>query len=210
LGYSTKNNRNIQNKEKRYVDALKIKEYRDNKQLKYLHLVDGGVADNLGLRSILDIVSFHGDNMWQTMKTYGMQDTKKMVFITVNAASFQNPFIGKRRTVPSTVDILDTTTTIQSNKYNTETLDLLKSRFPKWKKQIITGRCKEKPSPSCNHIDIQLIEVNLEDLNADEIQSLGIVPTALELPPKTVDQLKAAGKKLLKRSKGFQSLINSY
>ncbi len=205
-----RNNRNLNNSERRYVDALKVKQYRDNKQLRYLHLVDGGVSDNLGLRSILDIVSFHGDSMWQTMKTYGMQDTKKMVFITVNAASFQNQLIAKRRTAPSTVDILDTTTTIQSNKYNNETLDLLKSKFPSWKKQIIKGRCKEKPSASCNHIELQHIEVNLEDLKPTEIQALGIVPTALELPHKTVDQLKDAGKNLLKRSQGFQSLIKQY
>jgi NTE family protein len=197
-------------KEKRNQDALKIRNYRDDKNLKYLHLVDGGVADNLGIRSILDIVTYHNNDMWSTMKTYRMQKTNKMVFISVNAASFQNPYIGKRRNPPSTVNIIDSTTTIQSNQYNTETIDVLRSRFPLWKRQIQQGRCKEKPAPDCSHIDFQLIEINLEDLRDAEIKQLGIVPTALELPAKTVDQLKAAGKNLIMRSKGFQHLIKQY
>ncbi|MEB8432522.1 patatin-like phospholipase family protein [Cocleimonas sp. KMM 6892] len=206
-----KRNRNkVKNKQKRYKDALRVKNYRDNKKLKYLHLVDGGVADNLGIRSILDIISFHNDSMWSAMKTYGMQNTKKMVFISVNAASFQNPVIATRKRAPSTVDVIDTTTTIQSNKYNTETIDLLTSKFPVWKKQVQTARCREKPSKDCANIEFQLIEINLEDLRPSELKALGIVPTALELPNKTVDQLEDAGMKLMQRSKSFQTFINGF
>ena len=201
---------NLSVKQKRHIDALRVKDYRDNKNLKYLHLVDGGVADNLGIRSIIDIVSFHNDSMWVAMKTYGMQKSKKMVFVTVNAASFLNPDIAAYRRPPSTANVIDTTTTIQSNKYNTDTIDLLKSQFPKWKKQVQAGRCKELKTKDCANIDFQLIEVNLEDLNESEIAELGIVPTALELPNKTVDQLKAAGKNLLNRSEGFQRLLKQY
>ncbi len=202
--------RNQLNKQKRLVDALRVKGYRDKQNLKYLHLVDGGVADNLGIRAIIDIVSFHNDSMWNAMKTYGMQKSKKMVFISVNAASFINPAHGSIRQAPSTVNVLDTTTTIQSNKYNIDTVDLLKSQFPRWKKQVQEGRCKEIKTKDCADIDFQLIEINLEDLTEKEIADLGIVPTALELPHKTIEQLKSAGKNLLIRSEGFQRLVNQY
>jgi len=203
-------NRNQLNKQKRLVDALRVKGYRDNKNLKFLHLVDGGVADNLGIRSIIDIVSFHNDSMWNAMKTYGMQKSKKVVFISVNASSFINPGNGARRNVPSTVNVLDTTTTIQSNKYNIDTFDLLKSQFPRWKKQVQQGRCRDLKTKDCADIDFQLIEINLEDLTEKEIAELGIVPTALELPHKTIEQLKSAAKNLLIRSEGFQKLIDQY
>ena len=80
-------NRNLATRKERHLDALKVKNYRDDKNLKYLHLVDGGVADNLGVRSIIDIVSFHNNNMWNAMQTYGMHKSKKVVFIVVNASS---------------------------------------------------------------------------------------------------------------------------
>ena len=144
------------------------------------------------------------------MKTYSMQKTKKFVFMSINAASFLNSSIASVRRAPSTVNVLDTTTTIQSNKYNTSTIDLLRSQFPRWKKQVQEGRCKQLKTKNCADIDFQLIEINLDDLNEQEIAELGIVPTALELPHKTIDRLKAAGKNLLIRSKGFQELIGQY
>jgi len=83
-----KNNRNITNQQKRYLDALKVKNYRDDKNLKYLHLVDGGVADNLGIRSIIDIVSFHNDNMWNAMKTYTIP--KPLIYSEDNSQNGKN------------------------------------------------------------------------------------------------------------------------
>ncbi|HXX82058.1 MAG TPA: hypothetical protein VEI46_10950, partial [Thermodesulfovibrionales bacterium] len=47
--------------------ANNIAPYLDAKKKPYLHLLDGGVADNLGLRAILDRVIFRGD-FWQTIK----------------------------------------------------------------------------------------------------------------------------------------------
>jgi len=199
-----------QETEKRHIDALRVKNYRDDENLKYLHLVDGGVADNLGIRSIIDIVSFHNNNIWDAMKIYGMKESKKMVFITVNAASYINPSIGKLRHGPSSISVIDTTTTIQANKYSTETIDLLRQQFPKWREQVEQGRCKELNTADCAEIDFQLIEINLEDLKQSEIAKLGIIPTSLELPNETVDQLKSAGKRLLQRSEKFRSLIESF
>lgn len=195
------------NTKKRYTDALRVKNYRDDQDLKFLHLVDGGVADNLGIRSIIDIVSFHNNNIWNAMKVYNMAESKKMVFITVNAASYINPSIGKVRQGPSSINVIDTTTTIQANKYSTETIDLLREQFPKWKKQVQQGRCSELNTKDCADIDFQLIEINLEDLNENEIAELGIVPTTFELPNATIEQLKSAGKNLLTRSEKFQNLI---
>ena len=195
---------------KRYEKALKIKQYRDNSShLKYLHLVDGGVADNLGIRSILDMVTYHRNNMWNVMKTYRMNKTEKLVFIVVNASGFQNPNIPKNRVTPSTLDVLDATTSIQSNNYNIETIDLLRSKFPQWKRQIQEGRCGKKRRSNCRPIDFDLIEVNLQDITKQERMALGETPTSLELPPQTVERLKEAGANLLKRSESFQKLLTN-
>jgi len=195
---------------KRLSQTLSIKKYRDGEQYKYLHLVDGGVSDNLGIRSLLDMVAISGNNLWQLLKDYRMSDTKKIAFLVVNASSFADPSIPRNLVAPSAVKVIDATTTIQSNQYNVETLELLKSQFPKWEKQIRQGRCREKPSTDCGKISFELIEVNLDDLKNNERKSLLYVPTSLELPHKTVDKLKAAGHNLLRRSKAFQRLLKEY
>jgi len=195
--------------QKRYEQTLQIKKYRDNEQYKYLHLVDGGIADNLGIRSLIDMTTFHGNNMWNAFNTYNMQKTKKLVFIVVNASGFPNANTAKSRLPPSTFNVLDTTTSIQSNKYNVETIDLLRSKFPIWKRQIAQGRCKKSRTTGCAKIEMDLIEVSLQDLTLKEKSDLPYVPTSLELPAKTVDKLTAAGSNLLQRSETYQKLLKS-
>ena len=195
--------------QKRYEQTLQIKKYRDNEQYKYLHLVDGGIADNLGIRSLIDMTTYHGNSMWNTFGTYKMQKTKKLIFIVVNASNFQNPNTAKNRITPSTFAVLDATTSIQSNKYNVETLDLLRSKFPLWKKQIINGRCKQKRTADCANIDIELVEVNLRNLPEDKKKALLHVPTSLELQPAIVDKLTAAGGSLLRQSEVYQDFLKS-
>ena len=155
------------------------------------------------------MTTYHGNSMWNTFNTYKMQKTKKLVFIVVNASGFPNVDTAKRRITPSTFNVLDTTTSIQSNKYNVETLDLLRSKFPIWKKQIAQGRCAKKRTDDCAKIDMDLIEVNLQDLTQKERAELLYVPTSLELPPATVDKLTVAGSNLLQRSETYQKLLKS-
>ncbi|MEE9310233.1 MAG: patatin-like phospholipase family protein [Cocleimonas sp.] len=197
------------NKKKRYEQSLQIKKYRNHEQYKYLHLVDGGVADNLGIRSLIDLTAYQGNSLWNTLNTYKMQKTKKLVFIVVNALGFPNLKTSKRRLSPSTLDVIETTARIQFDKYNVETIDLLRSKFPLWKKQIAKGRCATAPTSDCANIEMDIIEVNLHDLTAKEKAELSHVPTSLELPAETVDKLTAAGSNLLLRSETYQKVLKS-
>ena len=200
---------NTEQEKNRYEQTLLIKKYRDNKQYKYLHLVDGGIADNLGIRSLIDMTTYYGNSLWNTFKAFNMQKTKKLVFIIVNASNFKNPNTSKNRFTPGAFAVLDETTRIQSTKYNVETLDLLRTKLPVWKKQIKEGRCKKTPTPDCATLDISLIEVNLQDLSEDKKQALLNVPTSLELRPAIVDKLTAAGASLLNQSEAYQALLKS-
>jgi NTE family protein len=56
----------------------------DSEKKPYLHLIDGGVADNLGLRTIQESVDAVG-NVWQMMKLTGKEKVRKVVFVVVNA-----------------------------------------------------------------------------------------------------------------------------
>jgi len=192
---------------KRYNQTLRIQNYRDENRYKYLHLVDGGIADNLGIRSIMDMVTYHRNNMWDVMNTYHMTKTKKFIFIVVNASNFKDTSIAKQRFAPSTIKILDAASSIQFDKYNIETLDFLRGKFPQWRKQVIEGRCKNNPDPSCKDIEFNLVEVNLRDLPVEQRKGFLNIPTSLELPSKTVDSLEVAGARLLRQSKVYQKVL---
>ena len=67
-----------------YHLALQVESYLDAKIKPYIHLVDGGGADNLGLRAGIDRVNL-SDDFWSSLKYLGLDDVQKIVIIVVNA-----------------------------------------------------------------------------------------------------------------------------
>ncbi len=175
----------------------------------YLHLVDGGVTDNLGIRSLLSLVKEHGNNFWQLMKAYRMVNNHKIVFIVVNASDAIPPRIGSRRRSPDTSTTLGAIATIQSRRYNRETLNLLRGQFPAWKTQVVKGRCAaQQGKPGCGEIQFYMAELNFNQLPEKLAQELSLYETSLELSTEQVDQLILAGQKLLRQSPVFQQLLH--
>ena len=66
----------------------------------YVHLVDGGVADNLGLRAILDRVLIKG-SVWETFKGTPLEKAHKVVFVVVNAETQPDTKWDRSERVPS-------------------------------------------------------------------------------------------------------------
>ncbi len=187
--------------------ALGIRKYKDRNRYHYLHLVDGGVVDNLGIRSLLHLVSEQGNNFWSLMNAYGISKTKKLAFIVVNASDDISRNIALTRDEPDTATTLGAVTTIQSSRYNNDTLDLLESRFKVWQKQVIQGRCGKTHPAGCDDIEFYMAELNFNQLPADLSENLSHVETSLELDSHQVDKLIDAGGMLLQKAPEFQRLL---
>ncbi len=190
------------------VQAFGLRKYKDASRYRYLHLVDGGVADNLGVRSLLRAVSEQDNNIWKMLKAYDLHTTKKMAFVVVNAADSILPTIPKQRKEPGIVDTLGAFTTIQSTRYNEDTLDLLQSLFPIWQKQVREGRCAETQMKDCGDIKFYLAELNFNQLPKKSRDELALLATSLQLPAESVDKLIETGKTLLRQSPEFKALLS--
>lgn len=187
--------------------ALGIRKYQDKERYPFLHLVDGGISDNLGVRSLLHVVSENNNNFWRVLSRFDMHETRDVVFIVVNASDIIPPAIALSADEPDTSLTLASMTTIQFNRYNSDTLDMLESEFQTWAQQVKAGRCQETDVKDCSQIRFHLVELNFSQLPDDEFQELGGIETSLELPPEQVDKLIAAGEKLLKSSPRLQQFI---
>ncbi len=69
---------------RRFDLANNMLPFLDSQKKPYIHLVDGGVADNLGLRAVLERVTLMGDP-WTTLKYANLTNVHKIVFVVVNA-----------------------------------------------------------------------------------------------------------------------------
>ncbi len=194
---------------KNYASECKVRQSIPSPFKPYLHLVDGGVVDNLGIRSLLGLVEENHNNFWELMKAYKMVNNRNIVFIVVNASDAIPEQIGQTRRSPSTSATLGAVTTIQNQRYNQATLNLLKERFASWKRQVIKGRCAATNRSDCADIHFQMAELNFNQLPAKLAEELSHYETSLELTPQQVDQLIHAGEHLLRQSPVYRKLLHS-
>lgn len=183
----------------------------DSKEKPYFHLIDGGVADNLGLRAIEESISAVG-NMWTAMKMTGREKVHKVVFFIVNAEKRVDDSWDKIEYVPPFAAMLSSYSSIAISRYNLETVALLRESFERWTREIREGRCPagqiSMDPGACGDINFYLAEVkfaNLED--PAERSYMDKLPTSFSLKPEQVDKLRDAARLLLRKSEGFQKLL---
>ncbi len=186
--------------------TLNLKKYNQKEQYKYLHLVDGGIADNLGIRSLLDIVAEYDYDFIKVMDVLGIPNSKKIVLIVVNAADTINPDIALQRESPNIETTMGAVSTIQLQRYNIDTLDLVNYFFGLWEKQVNQARCG---SDDCGGIQFHLVELNFNQFDEKKAMNFALTETSLELPGKKVDELIEAGEYLLRNSAEFNRVLKS-
>jgi NTE family protein len=183
----------------------------DSKEKPYFHLIDGGVADNLGLRAIEEGISAVGD-VWTTLKVTGREKVHKVVFIVVNAEKRVDDSWDKIEYVPPFAAMFSNYSSIAISRYNLETVALLRESFERWTREVQTGRCppgqiSTEPG-SCGDITTYLAEVKFENLeDPAERSHMDKLPTSFRLKPEEVDKLRDAARRLLRESEDFQRLL---
>lgn len=200
-------NRHVRTQHRRDEQALSIRKYQDKQRYPYLHLVDGGVSDNLGVRAFLNVAASQNDDFPRLMKTYGLSGVKKVAFIVVNSSDDISPRIAQNATEPKVEDTIGAVTTLQSRRYNTDTLDLLGEQTKKWKNQVRRKYCGTSPKNNCQPIQFYVIELNLKQLPKTLADEALLYPTTLALPEKQVDTLIDAGQYLLNHSADFLDFL---
>ncbi len=196
---------------RRFDLANSLLPFLDSEEKPYIHLVDGGVADNLGLRAILERVTLFGDP-WTTLKYGGMENVRKIVFVVVNAQTEADTKWDRWEKIPPFAAMLDSASSIGIWRYNVETVALLRESFSRWADEIRKARCgSEKVSQepgACGDIEFYLVQVNFDALD-DEAERTYFkrLPTSFVLQPEQVDKLRDAARRVLYKSREYQRLV---
>ncbi len=181
--------------------ASKIRAYSNIKGRPYIHLVDGGLADNLGLRAISELVQLHG-GAEQTLDDFNLDDTKEILIISVNAAQQPTIDINKSKNPPSLFRAVDAATTIQLNRYNRETIRLFKEDVRQWQQEISVVRCGQRTCKEA--IDFYYVDISLANIrNNKKRRMLQQLPTSFSLEPQAIDQLIDSAAELLDENTVF-------
>ena len=191
--------------------ANNVTPFMDSERKPYIHLVDGGVADNLGLRALLERVIASG-NIMNNLKAAKLERVGKIAFIIVNAETEIDNKWDQSGTIPPFAAMFDSYSSIAITRYNIETVALLRESFARWTDEIRKGRCPEgqiSTAPgSCGDIDFYLVEVKFDALkDPAERTYFKRLPTSFSLPPEDVDKLRQVAGRILNDSGEFKRLL---
>jgi NTE family protein len=202
-----------------YNLASNMTALEDREDHPYLHLFDGGLADNLGLRAMLDGVLRH-DGIVNALDALNMNNTRKVVVILVNAETALDVESSRRMQTPTFAASIGAATSVPLQRYSFETIALLKDRLKDWEQQSYENKCGPGSHPAnaqtntsseddCKGVDFHFIEVNFsEHPDPAERDYLKRLPTSFVLTDEAVDHLIAAGRQVLRNDSEYQRLIS--
>jgi len=180
--------------------------YLDRARRPYVHLVDGGLIDNLGLRVAIDFAVEQG-GFNELIDALGYHDLTHVVFIAVNAETDPNYAIDQSADTPSFWQALNALK-LPGRAHSLELAEQLRSSFERWRDEVRVRR----PIPARSDVDsapkFYFVDVSLRSI-ADESERnrFNSIPTALTLDHQTVDRLRAIARKLLLESPDFKQLV---
>lgn len=186
-------------REIRLAAASLTKLATQKERYRYLHLVDGGITDNLGLRSIYEQVALYG-GIGPFLADMGRRSDTHSVLISVDASVDSSIGIGEVATEPRVDQTINAVTDIQLHRYNASTIELMREEFSRWHSELSRKGSRVEPY----FVDVALSEY--PDMSVAE--SLNKIPTTLKLSPEQVSLLIDAGRRLLRENPEFKRLLS--
>jgi NTE family protein len=175
--------------------------YADVQERPWIHLVDGGITDNLGLRQFYTFFQF-GSDLQGLMREFGHEGVSDVLMISVNAAVSRELAWAKQPEHPSEREVLGAMTATQMRNYTAETKRIVRETYGRWAEQTSI----EDRSVGFNFIEVAFSAV----ADPEERKALYQLPTRMQLNEPQVDHLIDVGRRLLKKSPDFQRFVANY
>lgn len=176
-----------------------ISQYQNSEERPFIHLIDGGLTDNLGLRSLLDMGDIYGQDLLYQKITDG--NIRNIVVINVNAQNQISSDIDKTASIPGLSDVINAVVNVPIDQYSLESLRRFRIFTDEWNENLGRGNQDKR-------VTLHFVSLNLKDLPQSALRDEVLnISTSFYLPPKNVNQLKQAAKMLLQQSDEYQKAL---
>jgi NTE family protein len=179
----------------------------DPASIRYVHLLDGGLADNLGARGTPDFVGRTG-GIIETTRRSGYRGVRKAVFIMVNAETASQPVQDRSPDVPGVLRAVTALVDIPINHYSAETRSRIRATVAAWEQEVKNATDAKRADIFARDAKFYLIEISLAAApDPAEREHFMNVPTTLKLNEGDVQMLIDYGRSALRESPEFSNLI---
>jgi NTE family protein len=189
----------------RYRLARDLLTYRDLDVRPFVHLLDGGLADNIGLRPILrSLTTTSGD--WSLLRMMNNGEIRRIVVIVVNAKTNTRSNIDINSKAPGVKRVLQTVVSTPLGNYSRESVQRLREVSDDFLRELTAA-----PSTPLPQVRFHAIEVSFDGLaDPEERLYFETLPTSFVLSADVVDRLTEIGGRLLRESPEYQALLEDF
>lgn len=176
---------------------------------RFVHLVDGGLSDNLGTRRITDYVAQIG-GIGAVLHALRAGDSgpdplpQRIVFISVNSER-QGPLpIDQRGEVPSPVEVANAMIYGGLGRVSRETSLVFNEAVEQWRREL------RALGPGARNADIFAIEINLSAVADPDLRERVLaVPTSFRISPEDLKLLRRAAQASVANSRELARFVDS-
>ena len=195
-----------------------LQAFADRASRRYIHLVDGGVSDNVGMRGVLDVLStFEALHLAGQKTPY--DHIRNIYILVVNSLATPPNDWGLRENPPALFDVLIKATGTPIDRYSYDTVETLRDIQARWA-SLRQVRDAIKPYPELSaklgavmrapEINIRVVDVSFSALpDKSERDYLNTLPTSFVLDDEAVDRLRVAAKDAILASPEIKRLIDN-
>jgi len=195
-----------------------LRVHEDSAHGPYIHLVDGGLSDNLGMRGVLEALE-ELEALYSLGHPTPLDDVRRIIMFVVNSLSVPKTGWDKSERPPGNVELLIKATGIPIDHYSSDTVETVRDVVARWQNM---RRLRESPAyvpdkdPAIAQIlrtpsvDLYVIDVSFAALTDPvERDYLNNLPTSFALPSEAVDRLRAAAGTIIRDSPDFKRLLRA-
>lgn len=200
------------NPARRIAEAAAAMSYRDIDR-RFVHLLDGGLSDNLGLRGPFQAATTT-DSPWSVLKSTNLENLGRLIVIAANAKTTKQRTWDKKSSPPGIGAVLDVVTGGPMDDVSFDSIDMMSGHFKQMKQlsrtvdscnKFLAGKCPDVPKIK-NPIttDFTFAELTFDNIPDRRLRvCLQELPTSFSLSRPTVDLLRVSAACLLMNSPDF-------
>jgi NTE family protein len=195
-----------------------LQDFERSTERPFIHVVDGGVSDNLGLRGVLE-----GLEVLEASPAFresaGLHRLERIAVIVVNARSAPRTDWDRSESPPGIIDQLVQSASVPIDRNSYELVQLLKDTAERWEsqrelvvaRQRLAGATEAEARARIRPIAAFTIDVSFEAIGERaEREYFMELPTTFTLPPETIDRVREVAGRLLRESSEYQLLLESF
>jgi NTE family protein len=192
----------------RQVDGV-MRRFSDPERAPFLHLMDGGISDNLALRYGLNVVAGGGERGegYEGL----IRPVRRALMLVVDGQAATDPALSRQAVVMGFTTVLNAVSGGQIDNYNLETLAFAQAEMDRLAIRVRDMRCSHArriDGRACDDAAGALVRIALADHPNEALRArLQAIPTGLTIGKEDVDLLVAAGEEMARTSPALRAFI---